>query len=96
MNILWGNFYSRSLFFLIYITASSLNVDDGTANQVSNKCQTIKSSLDALGVSLSAVAMKWDTNCITSQQEQPEKIKQRSRSSSSWMNGMVMYNDLRQ
>lgn len=62
MNILWGNFYSRSLFFLIYITASSLNVDDdGTANQVSNKCQTIKSSLDALGVSLSAVAMKWDT-----------------------------------
>lgn len=71
MNILWENFYSRSLFFLIYITASSLNVDDGTANQVSNKCQTIKSSLDALGVSLSAVAMKWDTNCITSQQEQP-------------------------
>lgn len=67
MNILWGNFYSQSLFFLIYITASSLNVDDGTANQVSNKCQTIKSSLDALGVSLSAVAMKWDTNCSTSQ-----------------------------
>lgn len=94
MNILWGNFYSRSLFFLIYITASSLNVDDdGTANQVSNKCQTIKSSLDALGVSLSAVAMKWDTKL---HQEQPEKIEQRSRSSSSWMNGMVMYNDLRQ